>query len=216
MGGGKKKRKRNHQRDFNVIIDLGKVSVHDLCCDDPRAKAPTTNTAAEEGSAERGGDRERGSATGRRHVSPKPLPIQRKPNALQETIRAFSNDSTRYFHPRINNYHPKTHISPKPKPSPRITKAPNALTGNHPSVLFRRRHTMFHPVIQLFSSTKALPRSHNNAKESPTSLHIWQQLNRMVNSIQQGSPSSTNYNPRCHNISSTKYILITPRAQDRG
>jgi hypothetical protein len=38
--------------------------------------------------------------------------------------------------------------------------------------LFRRRHTMFHPVIQLLSSTKALPRSHNNAKESPTSLHI--------------------------------------------
>jgi hypothetical protein len=100
FGGKKNKRKRNHQRDFNVITDLGKESVHDLYCDDPRAKAPTTNTQAapaEEGSAERGGDRERGSATGRRHVSLKPLPIQRKPNALQETIRAFSDDSTRYF-----------------------------------------------------------------------------------------------------------------------
>lgn len=43
-----KRERENHQREFNVIIDLGKESVHDLYCDDPRAKAPTTNTKAQQ------------------------------------------------------------------------------------------------------------------------------------------------------------------------
>ncbi len=48
-----KRERENHQREFNVIIDLGKESVHDLYCDDPRAKAPTTNTKSTTAAAHR-------------------------------------------------------------------------------------------------------------------------------------------------------------------
>lgn len=141
MGEKNKRERENHKRDLNVIIDLGKESVHDLYCDDPRAKAPTTNTKAQQQQQQRkeaqseeeteNEEAPRADATS----LPNLFPYNEKPNALQETNRAFSNDSTRYF------IHESTIIIQKPTSlpnpnllSPYITKAaPNAFTGNHPS-----------------------------------------------------------------------------------
>jgi len=178
-GWGKKKRKRNHQRDFNVIIDLGKESVHDLYCDDPRAKAPTTNTKAQqqqqqqqrkEAQSEEETENEeapRADATSLPNLFPyneNPTHYKRPSEPSRTTAHDISSTNQRLSSKNARLSQTQT-FSPYNESPKRIYRKS--------SKFFRRRHTMFHPVIQLLSSTKALPRSHNNnAKESPTSLHI--------------------------------------------